>query len=85
MHYHNWHNAIQYFGVPRGEALDPCFSLVFQGFHRNLKLKTSKHEFAGVIHQNKQGFDGKKPCGPNLGAIGSNAIICDIFCIIAHI
>ena len=23
-------------------------TLVFQGFHRNIKLKTSKHEFAGI-------------------------------------
>ena len=33
---------------------------VFSGFHRVIELKTSKHAFADIIHQNKQGFDGKK-------------------------
>ena len=33
---------------------------VFSGFHRIIELKTSKHEFGDIIHQNKQGFDGKK-------------------------
>ena len=33
---------------------------LFFGFHRNIELKTSNHEFADIIHQNKQGFDGKK-------------------------
>ena len=33
---------------------------VLSGFHRVIELKTSKHEFAEIIHQNKQGFDGKK-------------------------
>ena len=31
-----------------------------QSFHRNIELKTSKHEFPDKIHQNKQGFEGKK-------------------------
>ena len=30
------------------------------GFHRIIKLETSKHEFADIIHQNKQRFEGKK-------------------------
>ena len=33
---------------------------VLSGFHPIIELKTSKHEFADIIHQNKQGFDGKK-------------------------
>ena len=33
---------------------------IFSGFHRIIELKTSKHEFADMIHQNKQGFEGKK-------------------------
>ena len=34
--------------------------LVFSGFHRIIDLKTSKHEFADIIHQNKKEFEGKK-------------------------
>jgi len=35
-------------------------TLYFLVFHRNIGLKTSKHEFTDKSHQNKQGFEGKK-------------------------
>ena len=42
-----------------------CFAylqktLYFLVFHRNIGLKTSKHEFNNRSHQNKQGFEGTK-------------------------
>ena len=33
---------------------------IFSGFHRIIEFKTSKHEFADIVHQNKKGFEGKK-------------------------
>ena len=42
----------------RGQCL--LYKDAFLGFHRNIELKTSKHEFADRIHQNKQRFEGKK-------------------------
>ena len=30
------------------------------GFHPNIRLKTSTYELTDRIHQNKQGFEGKK-------------------------
>ena len=33
---------------------------VFSGFHQIIEFQTSNHEFAVIIHQNKQGFDGKE-------------------------
>ena len=50
----------------RAKYQRPCqvFTLqrrfIFSGFHRIIELKTSKHEFADTINQNKQGFEGKK-------------------------
>ena len=38
-------------------------TLHFLVFWRNIGLKTSKHEFTDKIHQNKQGFEGKKLSG----------------------
>ena len=38
-------------------------TLYFLVFHRNIGLKTSKYEFTDRIHQNKQGFEGKKLSG----------------------
>ena len=38
-------------------------TLYFLVFHRNIGLKTGKHEFADGIHQNKQSFEGKKLSG----------------------
>ena len=35
----------------------------FFSFSQNIGLKTSKHEFTDRIHQNKQGFEGKKLSG----------------------
>ena len=35
----------------------------FLVFHRNIGLKTSTYEFTDRIHQNKQGFEGKKLSG----------------------
>ena len=49
---------------------------VFPGFHRIIELKTSKHEFSDIIHQNKQGFDGKKL---SEGQAGSNTGPCHGF------
>ena len=38
-------------------------TLYFLVFHRNIGLKTSTYEFTDRIHQNKQGFVGKKLSG----------------------
>ena len=38
-------------------------TLYFLVFRRNIGLKTSTYEFTGRIHQNKQGFGGKKLSG----------------------
>ena len=38
-------------------------TIYFLVFHRNIGLKTSKHEFTDKIHPNKQGFEGKKLSG----------------------
>ena len=38
-------------------------TLYFLVFHRNIGLKTSTYEFTDRIHQNKQGFEGKKLSG----------------------
>ena len=35
-------------------------TLYFLVSQRNIKLKTSKHEFTDISDQNKQGFEGKK-------------------------
>ena len=48
-------------------------ALFFLGFYRNIELKTSKHEFADIIHQNKQGFEGKKL---SEGQAGRNSLRC---------
>ena len=32
-----------------------------------MELKTSKHEFTDIIHQNKQGIEGKKRSGKEFG------------------
>ena len=45
---------------PRAQCLLLKDALFFLGFHRNVELKMSKHEFADRIHQNKQGFECKK-------------------------
>ena len=38
-------------------------TLYFLVFHRDIGLKTGKHEFTDRIHQNKQGLEGKKLSG----------------------
>ena len=38
-------------------------TLYFLVFHQNIGLKTSTYEFTHRIHQNKQGFEGKKLTG----------------------
>ena len=61
----------------RAKYQKPCqvFTLqrrfIFSGFHRIIELKTSKHEFADIIHQNKQGFEGKKL---SEGQVGRNSL-----------
>ena len=35
-------------------------TLCFLDSQKNIKLQTSRHEFADIIHQNKQEFDGEK-------------------------
>ena len=62
---------ILYIGVPRGQVFTLQRRFVFPGFHQIIELKTSKHEFADIIHQNKQGFDGKKL---REGQAGSNSL-----------
>ena len=60
MDYHNKHNEILYPGLPRGQVFTLKRRFVFSGFHPIFKLETSKHEFADIIHQNRQGFEGNK-------------------------
>ena len=52
----NYHNKIQYSWF----AVYLKKTLYFLVFHRNIGLKTSIYEFSDRIHQNKQGFEGKK-------------------------
>ena len=49
----------------------PYKDALFLGFHQNIELKTSKHEFADIIHQNKPGFKGKKL---SEGQVGRNSL-----------
>ena len=47
----------------RGLLFNLQKTLYFLVFHRNIGLKTSIYEFSDRIHQNKQGFEGKKLSG----------------------
>ena len=49
----------------------PYKDALFLGFHQNIELRTSKREFADIIHQNKQGFEGKKL---SEGQVGRNSL-----------
>ena len=78
----NQHNEIQHSWF----AVYPQKTLYFLVFHRNIGLKTSIYEFSDRIHQNKQGFEGKKLSGKEfvafeeyhracVAAIASSAIL----------
>ena len=56
----DWHNEIQH---SAWFAVYLRKTLYFLVFHRNVGLKTSTYEFTDRIHQNKQGFEGKKLSG----------------------
>ena len=47
-------------------------TLYFSVSRRNIQLKTSKHEFTDISHQNKQGFEGKKLSGTDFTAFQQN-------------
>ena len=51
-------------------------TLYFVVFHRNIGLKTSKHEFTDKSHQNKQGFRGKKLSGKEFLAVEEYQRVC---------
>ena len=51
-------------------------TLYFLVFHGNIGLKTSKHEFTDKIHQNKQGFEGKKLSGKEFVAFEEYQRVC---------
>ena len=51
-------------------------TLYFLVFHRNIGLKTSKHEFNDRTHQNKQGFQGKKLSGKEFLAFEEYQRVC---------
>ena len=54
-------------------------TLYFLVFHRNMGLKTSKHEFTDKRHQNKQGFEGKKLSGKEFLAFEEyQRVMCDL-------
>ena len=55
----NQHNEIQHSWF----AVYLQKTLYFLVFHRDIGLKTSIYEFTERIHQNKQGFEGKKLSG----------------------
>ena len=48
----------------------------FLVFHRDIGLKTSIYEFTERIHQNKQGFDGKKLSGKEFVAFEEYQRVC---------
>ena len=51
-------------------------TLYFLDFHRDIGLKTGKHEFTDRIHQNKQGLEGKKPSGKEFLAFKDYQRVC---------
>ena len=51
-------------------------TLYFLVFHRNIGLKTSIYEFSDRIHQNKQGFEGKKLSGKEFVAFEEYQRVC---------
>ena len=48
----------------------------FYVFHRDIGLKTSIFEFKNIIHQNKQGFEGKKLSGMEFVAFEEYQRVC---------
>ena len=68
----NQHNEIQtsWFAVHRQKTI------YFLVFHRNIGLKTSKHEFTDISHPNKQGFEGKKLSGEEFLAFEEYQRVC---------
>ena len=51
-------------------------TLYFLDFHRNIGLKTRKHEFTDKSHQNKQAFEGKKLSGKEFLAFEEYQRVC---------
>ena len=49
-------------------------TLYFLVSRRNIELKTSKHKFTDIIHQNKKGFKGKKLSGTEFSAFHGKII-----------
>ena len=47
-------------------------TLHFLVSRRNIELKTRKHEFTDTSHQNKQGFEDKKPSGVDFTSFQQN-------------
>ena len=68
----NQHNEIQ----PSWFAVYLQKTLYFLVFHRDIGLKTSIYEFTERIHQNKQGFDGKKLSGKEFVAFEEYQRVC---------
>ena len=57
---------------PRGPICTFESMLYFLVSRWNMELKTSKHEFTDISHQNKQGFEGKKFRWTNFTAFQQN-------------
>ena len=57
---------------PRGPMCTFESTLHFLVSRCNIDLKTSKHEFTDISHQNKQSFEGKKLRGTNFTAFQQN-------------
>ena len=68
----NQHNEIQHSWF----AVYLQKTLYFLVFHRDIGLKTSIYEFTERIHQNKQGFDGKKLSGKEFVAFEEYQRVC---------
>ena len=49
-------------------------TLYFLVSRQNIELKTSKHKFTDIIHQNKKGFKGKKLSGTEFNAFHGKII-----------
>ena len=60
----------------RGLLFNLQKTLYFLVFHRNIGLKTSIYEFSDRIHQNKQGFEGKKLSGKEFVAFEEYQRVC---------
>ena len=71
----NQHNEIQHSWF----AVYLQRTLYFLVFHRDIGLKTSIYEFTDRIHQNKQGFEGKKLSGKEFVAFEEYQRVCTVW------